>query len=100
MLLKDGELLPLLCKGEDLHLLNVTRVLPAFDEAASELERFDDGSIMMIDDYVFREGVIADSALFKLSNLDASPTFVTHRFVDAWRSAGLKGFAFKQLWAS
>lgn len=93
-LLAHGELLPLRCDDAKLFMFNVTRVLPAIDEKASGVRYFDDGTVKWIDRYVFREDVIAGSDIFKLAKLRGGTTFVTRRFVDLWRSSGLKGLDF------
>lgn len=43
LLAKNGELLPLMCEGAELFVFNPVRLENALDEAASTVERFDDG---------------------------------------------------------
>jgi len=93
-----GELLPLSCPDADLWIYNPTVVIDALDEESSDLDRFSDGRIMMIHRHVFRPDVVAGNEIFKLPALRASETFVSHRFVDRWRAAGLKGLAFERVW--
>ena len=99
MLSSYGELLPLNCKEADVVMFNITRVLPAIDEKASGAEYWDDGidgTIRSVKRYVFRPQVITGQDIFKLANRRASPAFVTQRFVDQWRAAGLQGLEFRE----
>ena len=100
LLKRYGELLPVSCHDANLWMYNPTTVLDALDEASSSIERFDDGSIMMIDHHVFRPSVVADNDIFKISSLSVSPTFVSHRFVDRWKGCGLTGLDFVPVWAA
>jgi hypothetical protein len=96
MLQEHGEILPLDCDDAELWIFNPTRVLPAIDMLKSGVS-FMPGTrdIERIRRYVFEEDVIAGSDIFKLANMRASPTFVGQRFVDVWRSAGLRGIEFE-----
>lgn len=96
LLRAHGELLPLVCEEADVMMYNITRVLPAIDEAASGVTYWENGGIETVERYVFRPDVIAGSDIFKLANLPLSPAFVTLPFVDMWRAAGLQGAAFKE----
>lgn len=96
MLSAHGELLPLKCKEADVVMFNITRVLPAIDEAASGAEYWDDGLLHSVERYVFRPKAIAGIDIFKLANVRASPAFVTQRFVDQWQAAGLRGLELKE----
>ena len=48
MLRDSGELLPLACAEAELVIFHPTRILAAIDEAASTIDRFEDGRIIMI----------------------------------------------------
>lgn len=98
MLRQYGELLPVECNEADMAIYNVTRVIAALDEQASSVVRFADGRLMMIQRYAFRAEVVRDVDVFKIPNLRVSPTYVSHRFVEFWRSSGLTGLEFKRLW--
>jgi hypothetical protein len=98
LLREHGELLPLACNEAELTMYNATRVLNALNEQESSVHRFANGRIMMIQRYVFLPEKIHKVDIFKLSSLRVSPTFVTRRFVDLWKSAKLKGLEFKQVW--
>lgn len=98
ILLRFGELLPLKCDGADLVIYNPTRVLAALDEGASEVWRFPSGSIMGIRRHALKADVIAGHDIFKLTVPRVSQTFVSQRFVDAWRKAKFKGLEFERIW--
>ena len=99
MLLSYGELLPLACPEPNLVIFNVTRVLDALDEQASGILRFTNGRIMRIIRPVFRPDVISGSDIFKIPNLRVSPTYVSERFVERVRAAGLRGLVFNKVWS-
>lgn len=94
--LRYGQFLPLQGEG-DAWLYNVTNVLDALDEERARIVRFDDGSILAIEDYAFKADVIGASEVFKLP-MRASPVFVTDQFVARVRNSGLVGVAFTPLW--
>ncbi len=99
LLEQSGELLPLACADSHLSVFNCTHLLDALDASASDLVRFSSGRVMHIGRYVFRKEVIGDAAVFKIPDLRASPTYLSERFVDAWRAAGLTGLEFQEIWA-
>lgn len=94
---KAGELLPLTCRDARLCVFNPLHALPALDESASSLLRFEDGRVMMVQKYAFISNVLRDIDAFKLTNLRVSPTFVSKRIVDAWHDRGLTGLRFRQV---
>lgn len=98
ILQRYGELLPVECNEADMSIYNVTRVIDALDEQASSLVRIPSGRLMTIQRYAFRAEVVRDVDIFKIPNLRVSPTYVSHRFVEFWRSSGLTGLEFKRLW--
>jgi hypothetical protein len=97
-LLHSGELLPLTCVEADVWTYNPIRVIDALDEVASSVLRFGDGRPMLIQKYVFRADIVGSNDIFKIPNLRVSPTFVSQKFVDRWRTSGLKGLDFTQVW--
>lgn len=99
MLREYGELLPLECSEAEVFIFNPTRVIDVLDEQRSSLLRFSSGRIMDISRYIFHADAIRNISIFKIPNLRVSPTFVSQPFVDLWRSAGLKGLEFTQVWA-
>jgi hypothetical protein len=100
LLLDYGELLPLRCPGTELRLYNVTNIVPALDEAASTIDRFPDGRIMMVRRPVFHKHIIGSNDIFKLSRRPGEPIYVSQRVVDQWHSAKLTGIEFRHKWSS
>jgi hypothetical protein len=99
LLLSYGELLPVACSEPNLVIFNATRVLDALDEQASGTLRFTDGRIMRVTRHVFRPEVVAGVDVFKIPNLRVSPTYVSDRFVERAKSAGLRGLSFDKVWS-
>jgi hypothetical protein len=99
LLLAHGELLPLECEQAKLAVFNPVNVLDALDEAASIVQRLpSSGRVAWIEKHVFRREVIQGFQVFKIKSLRVSPTFVGEQFVEQWRSAGLRGLTFEQVW--
>jgi hypothetical protein len=92
-----GELLPLAC-AEPVWLFNVTTVIDALDQAKSQIARFEDGSVMNIEQHVFQPRAIGGHKIFKLPHR-ASCTYVTGKFVEVVRRSGLFGASFELIWA-
>lgn len=72
-----AELLPLDCGDEPLTAVNVTTVVDALDEQVSDITRFKDGRIMMIDRYIFSPGAVPEHGLFKVPQDMRGATFCT-----------------------
>ncbi|SRR5216683_1424390 len=100
LLREFGELLPLQCDEAELSIFNVTRLLDALDESASSIVRFGSGRILNIEKYEFRRDIVKGNEIFKIPNLRASPTFIGDRFVELWKTAGLRGLDFKKVWSA
>lgn len=98
-LLTYGELLAAKAASEDVWIYNPRRVLDALDESEASVLRFDDGRIMMIQRYAFKEDIVRDTDIFKIPGIRVSPTFVSQAFVDRWNASGLKGLEFKKVWS-
>lgn len=98
LLRPNGEVLPLRCKCGEYFAYNVTRVLPALDEAASSITRFSTGRVMSISRYVFRPDFLGDVAVFKIPELPKAYVFVTDAFVERVLATGLTGLTFGLLW--
>lgn len=94
------EFLPVFCPEDELFLFNVTYVVDALDEDASSMVRFKNGRIMKVNKYAFRFGAVAAVGIFKIPNLRVSPTFFSERIVNLWKSVGLQGLEFVQVWSS
>jgi len=99
LLRENGELLPLDCPGTELWLYNVTHVIDALDEAASTIDRFPDGRIILVRKPVFYKDRIKGVDAFKYSHRRGRPICVSQRFVDHWHAARLTGVEFKQVWS-
>jgi hypothetical protein len=96
----NGELLPLKCADAELWVYNPTNVLAALDKEATVGDRFDDGCFAQITKYVFFPDVVAGVDVFKLKNERASSTYLSDRFVEMWKAAGLTGLRFDKVWSS
>jgi hypothetical protein len=99
MLRQYGECLPIDCPDAQLWFFNPTTIVDAMDEDVSTLRRFSSGKIMRVMRYAFRCELVAGVDVFKIPNLQVSPTFVSERFVRAWASAGLRGLVFNKVWS-
>lgn len=99
LLLSYGELLPVACSEPNLVIFNATRVLDALDERASGILRFSNGRIMRITRHAFRPDVISGVDIFKIPSLRVSPTYVSERFVERVKAAGLRGLVFNRVWS-
>lgn len=96
----SGEVLPLSTDdGVELFVLNA-RVIDALDEAKSSIMRFPGTNrIMRIKTVAFIASSIDDDVdVFRLPHR-ASPTYVSQRFVDRVKAAGLRGLEFKKVWS-
>ncbi len=100
ILLAHGELLPLECRGEDLVLFNATRVLDALDEQASDIARFPDGRIMLIERHVLLPDIVSGVDIFRLARDRTHSIYVSARFVDRFQAAGLRGLVFEKVWSA
>lgn len=95
-----GELLPLNCSEGGLFVFIVTTMVDALNEAASDISRFPDGRVMRVKKYVFDPKAIDGNDVFRIPNPKSSRTFVSDRFVKAWKTAGLTGLDFEEVWSS
>ncbi|MBT9148172.1 MAG: hypothetical protein DDT32_01942 [Syntrophomonadaceae bacterium] len=94
-----GEILPLACDDGDFWVLNVTRLLDAFDEKNSEFIPGDAGRILTIDKHVFYPSkLVGAPPLFKLSQKPYGSIYVMDSFVDMIKASGLKGLEFVKVW--
>lgn len=95
-----GEFLPVRVPGGDYAIFNCFTELDALDEAATEGRRAPSGFLTHIRRYALRAEALADlPPIFRLRRRLA-PLFVTDRFLDAARRAGLTGFVFTPIWSS
>ncbi len=96
----SGEVLPLSTDdGVELFVLNA-RVIDALDEANSSLVKFaGTNRIMRIKRVAFVASRIEGIDLFRLPHR-ASSTYVSERFVDRVKAAGLRGLDFNKVWSA
>lgn len=93
-----GELLPVECQGESLEFYNVTNVVDALNEDASDVARFSGGDIFRVEKYVFHLEALKGQHVFKIPNLRVSPIYLDEGFVTTWKEHGLSGLDFEELW--
>jgi hypothetical protein len=95
----NGEVLPLSTDdGVELFVLNA-RVTDALDEAKSSLMKFPGTNrIMRIKEVAFVASKIEGVDLFRLPHR-ASSTYVSERFVQRVKAAGLRGLVFNKVWS-
>lgn len=94
-----GELLPLTTHdGVALFVFNA-RTVDALDEAHSSLLRFPGTNrIMMIEKHAFFPSAIRGIDIFRLP-IRVSSTYVSERFVERVKKAGLRGLVFNEVWS-
>ena len=100
LLQKSGQLLPLLSADGEFYHWNVTTIIDALDQEASELQRFSDGGVMMVDRWAFRSDQLKEVTAFKIPQLPGAFTFVTDIFIDRFRGAGLTGLHICPVWSA
>jgi hypothetical protein len=84
--------------GVELSVLNA-RILDALDEANSSLMKFPGTNrIMRIKKIAFVASKVEGIDLFRLPHR-ASSTYVSERFVERVKAAGLRGLAFNKVWS-
>jgi hypothetical protein len=99
LLIENGEILPLECDEGDFFVFNVTRVLDALDEGASEIKRFGRdrrGRVKTIVRHAFVPELVTAS-IFRIPQKPLR-IYVTQRFVDRVEAAELTGFSFSHVW--
>jgi hypothetical protein len=98
-----GEVLPVQFDEAPFAIFNVTNVVDALDEPASEVKYFppdvEDGRVMRIVKFVFKPEVVKDQWIFKIPQRPGSYCLVTDRFVKLVQDAGLRGFGFTKVWS-
>ena len=80
--------------GEMYYMVVVKTVLDCLDESASRVAKDHKGRIRTIYDWVFKDGCLDDSDLFRLPYNEAI-YYVSERFKARVIEAGLRGFVFK-----
>ena len=94
-----GEVLPVAFDEAPYAIFNLTRVIDALDEPASDVKYFEDGGVMRIARFEFKPALVRNELLFKIRQRPGAYNFVTDRFVKIVRDAGLTGFDFKKVWS-
>jgi hypothetical protein len=94
-----GQVLPLVFEEAEYSFFNVTNVVDALDESASELKYFKDGGFHRVLSYAFKSEAIRDQWIFKIPQQRSGFVFVTDQFVELVKSSGLTGFEFKLVWS-
>jgi hypothetical protein len=92
-----GEFLPLK-GGGGLELFNATTVLDALDENWSKIIRFDDGDVLNIERYVFRQEAVGNYPIFKLP-YRASNLYMQAEFIDQIKDMKFCGIGFNLAWS-
>jgi hypothetical protein len=96
---KFGQALPLDFDECEYSLFNITNVIDALDERASDVIYFKDGGLQWIKRYVFKPEAVRDQWIFKIPQRSKGFAFVTDRFVEVVHQTGLTGFGFEPLWS-
>jgi hypothetical protein len=95
-----GQVLPLTFDECEYALFNITNVIDALDESASDIWRFpSSGRIGDIKRYAFKTQAVRDQLLFKIPQRPKLFAFCTDRFVKLVQDAKLTGFGFEKLWS-
>ncbi len=94
-----GQVLPLDFEEADYSLFNITNVIDALDVPRSDVAYFADGGFKRVKRYAFKPEAIRDQWIFKIPQQPGCFAFVTDRFVNLVKSAGLSGFGFDLLWS-
>ena len=84
--------------GDGLELFNATTELDALDEDRSQIVRYQDGDIMVIERYALRREAIGNALIFKLP-YRASSLYVQAPFAEQIGAMGLSGIGFKLVWS-
>jgi hypothetical protein len=92
-----GEFLSL-TGANKLELFNATTELDALDEDRSQIVRYHDGGLMMIERYMLRREAIGNALIFKLP-YRASSLYVQAPFAEQVSAMGLCGIGFKLVWS-
>ncbi len=95
----EFELLPLDCaSSESVVVFRATTSIEALDLDASEIDRFDSGRIMMIEEHVFDASRLGKQVVFTLTEDEDRTLIVTDAFVKATEE--LSGMEFRKIWGT
>jgi hypothetical protein len=101
MLSENGEVLPLLFEGKKnvYFAFNPLRLVDALNEEHSQLVRFEDGRVMLVERYEFQPDRLNRYVLFKIPQ-ETARIYVTDEFVNRVKETSLTGFLFRHLWSN
>ena len=105
---QSGELLPLLCRGMDVRVVNVTQCINALDEDQTEwVYGQSTGQRIRIERYAFKSNRFIEAPLFKIPETSRSEILTIEGLKDpedefkfSVESKGLRGLLFQELWSS
>ncbi len=94
-----GQWFELDCEEAPYWLFEITNIVDALDEPASEVKYFPDGGVMRVAEFVMKPEALHDQLIFKIPQRPGRYNLVTDRFVNLVRQHQLTGFVFKLLWS-
>lgn len=96
---KDGEFLPINCKGDKYYIYHLLKRIDILDFEKSEFEYYDETktSIFRVSKYEFKKEIedMSDLYIFRLEKPFKSQIFITDKFENLVKKHNLKGFEFK-----
>jgi hypothetical protein len=95
-----GQWLKMDYEGVPYWLFNITNVVDALDVNRSTFSYFRDGSIMQVEEFVFKHASLLNQWIFYIPQRSSFSGYVTDSFVDCVRKHQLTGFMFQLLWSS
>ena len=102
ILLKHGELVPLVCDEAELFGYNCTTVLDALDHSLARMKYFSSsGRFWRVDRHVFVPERLKGINLFRLPEYEnGGPIYVSDAFRQLVFDSGLTGLGFKLVWST
>jgi hypothetical protein len=94
------QILPLKHEKLDYYLINVTNLIEGIDFEKSILDTLDNGRILGVDEYVFKENAVKEVPIFKEPYFAGSHIYVSDLFRQTVIENKLTGFEFIELWDS
>lgn len=91
------EALPLNCRSHQLFAIHVLELLDCLDQSRSLIERFDDGSIMDIERFVFKDDVVKGKHMFRIAQAPLKYVLISEEFKKAVEESGLRGLRFPKV---
>ena len=90
---QEVETFPLSITGHDVGIIRTLNVVDCLDEGSSEIVRFTDGEVFLVNRYVLREALLKETFLFKLPQFLYSRLYATehfYNFINEQEFTGLK----------